>query len=106
MLACHAMSEEAKPPRLVVPIALAVCGGVLACIVAFVMRKFVLLFLSAGSLWVLFLFYLYRLWWPGILFVPLQRKAYRGYAVLVSLLIFAGTWYIIIWLDTSLRPPP
>ena len=100
------MSEEARPPRLVLPIAVAVCAGVLACIAAFVTRKFELLFLSAGSLWVLFLFYLYRLWWPGIPFVPFRRKAYRGYAVIVGLLIFAGAWYIIIWLDPSLRPPP
>jgi len=106
MVACQAMSEEARPPRLVLPIAVAVCAGVLACIAAFVTRKFELLFLSAGSLWVLFLFYLYRLWWPGIPFVPFRRKAYRGYAVIVGLLIFAGAWYIIIWLDPSLRPPP
>jgi hypothetical protein len=106
MVACLAMSEEAKPPRLVVPIAVTVCAGVLACITAFVIHKFELLFLSAGSLWVLFLFYLYRLWWPGIPFVPFQRKAFRGYAVLGFLLIFTATWYIIIWLDPSLRPPP
>jgi hypothetical protein len=60
------MPEEAQPPSLVVPVAVAICAGALACVAAFVTRKFVLLFLSAGSLWVLFLFYLYRLWWPGV----------------------------------------
>jgi len=100
------MHEETQSPRLVVPIAVAVCAGALACVAAFVTRKFVLLFFSAGSLWVLFLCYLYRLWWPGVPFVPLQRKAYRGIAVLVGFLIFAGTWYIIIWLDPSLKQPP
>jgi hypothetical protein len=103
MVACRTMSEEAKPPSLVVPTAAAVCAGALACVSAFVTRKFALLFLSAGSLWVLFLFYLYRLWWPGVPFVPFQRKMYRGIAVLVGFLIFAGTWYIIIWLDPSLK---
>jgi hypothetical protein len=103
MVACRAMPEEAQPPSLVVPVAVAICAGALACVAAFVTHKFVLLFLSAGSLWVLFLFYLYRLWWPGVPFVPFQRKMYRGIAVLVDFLIFAGTWYIIIWLDPSLK---
>jgi hypothetical protein len=103
MVAGRTMSDESKPPSLVVPIVAAVCAGALACVAAFVTRKFVLLFLSAGSLWVLFLFYLYRLWWPGVPFVPFQRKMYRGIAVLVGFLIFAGTWYVIIWLDPSLK---
>jgi hypothetical protein len=97
------MSEEAQPPRLVVPIAVAVCAGTLACIAAFVTHKFLLLFFSAGSLWVLFLLYLYRRWWPGVPFVPGQRRGYRGFAVLVGFLIFIGAWYIIIQLDPSLE---
>ena len=87
-------------------IRLPLCAGALSCVASFVTRKFVLLFLSAGSLWVLFLFYLYRLWWPGVPFVPSQRKKYRGIAILVGFLIFAGTWYIIIWLDPSLKQSP
>ena len=97
------MSEVPKPPRLIVPITLALCAGTLACIAAFVTRIFTLLFFSAGSVWVLFLFYLYRRWWPGVPFVPGRRKSYRGIAVLVGFLIFAGAWYIIIQLDPSLR---
>jgi hypothetical protein len=97
------MQEESQPPRLVVPTTVALCAGILACVAAFVTRRFLLLFFTAGSVWVLVLFYLYRLWWPGVPFVPGRRKSYRGIAVLVGLLIFAGTWYIIVWLDPSLR---
>jgi hypothetical protein len=97
------MSEEIHPPRLVAPVALAICAGILACIAAFAMHKFTLLFFSAGSLWVLFLLYLYRRWWPGIPFVPGQRKGYRGIAILVGFLIFMSAWYIMIWLDPSIK---
>jgi hypothetical protein len=97
------MSTEAQPPRLVVPVAIVICFGALACIAAFVTRKFLLLFFSAGSLWVLFLLYLYRRWWPGIPFVVGQRKTYRGIAVLVGFLIFGAVWYVIVQLDPSLR---
>ena len=100
------MPDEAQPPSLVLPTAVAICAGTLACIAAFVTRKFALLFLSAGSLWVLALFCLYRLWWPRVPFVPGRRKVYRGISVLVGLLIFAGTLYIIAWLDPSLRQSP
>jgi hypothetical protein len=105
VLAFRAMSEESQPPRLAVPITLAVCTGTLACIAAFVMRRFLLLFFAAGSLWVFFLLCLYRRWWPGGPFVPGQRKSYRGIAVLAGFLIFVGAWYIIIRLDPSLRRP-
>jgi hypothetical protein len=88
---------------MVVPIVLALCAGTGACIAAFVMRKFLLLFITAGAIWIEFLFYLYLRWWPGIPFVPFQRKWYRGIAVLFGLLVFAGTWYVIVWLDRSLK---
>jgi hypothetical protein len=98
------MPEETPPPRLVAPIVVAFCAGILVCVAAFAMRKFILLFLSAGLLWVLVLFLLYRLWWPGS--VPGRRKVYRGLAVITGFLIFTGAWYIIVWLDPSLRPAP
>jgi len=77
--------------------------GVAACVAACATHKFPLLFFSAGSLWVVFLFYLYRRWWPGTPFVPLRRRSYRGIAVLVDLAIFAAAWYIIVYLDPSLK---
>jgi hypothetical protein len=97
------MPEEHQPRRLVVPITLALCAGTLACIVAFVTRRFLLLFFTAGSLWILFLLYLFHRWWPGAPFVPGRRKSYRGIAVLVGFVIFLGAWYIIVQLDPSLR---
>jgi len=100
------MPEETPPPRLIAPIVVAFCAGILACVAAFAMRKFILLFFSAGLLWILVLFFLYRLWWPGIPFVPGRKKVYRGFAVLTGILIFTGAWYIIVWLDPSLRPAP
>jgi hypothetical protein len=97
------MPQETRPPRLVVPIVLTLCAGIGACIAAFFTHRFSLLFFTAASIWVELLFYLYRRWWPGTPFVPFQRKKYRGIAVLVGFLIFAGAWYIITWLDPSLR---
>jgi hypothetical protein len=84
------------------PVILTLCMGAAACIAAFVTGRFLLLFLTAGSIWIEFLFYLYRTWWPGIPFIPGRKKLYRGIGVLVGLLIFTGTWYVIIWLDPSL----
>src|ERR1700756_1610014 len=97
------MLEESQPPRLVVPIMLALCVGTLACIAAFMTHRFLLLFFGAGSFWSLILIYFYRLWWPGNSFIPLRRKSFRGFAVLAGLLIFGATWYIIVWLEPSLR---
>ena len=103
MVGCEEMPVEARSPHILKPIVLALCAGTAACIAAFMLRKFLLLFVAAGAIWVIFLLYLYLLWWPGSPFIPLQRKSYRGIAVLVGLLIFAGTWYVIVWLDPSLR---
>jgi hypothetical protein len=103
VLACRWMPEEPQPPRLVVPIALALSAGTLACIAAFITHRFLFLFFTAGSLWILFLLYLYRRWFPGVPFVPGRRKSYRAIAVLVGFLIFEGAWYIIVRLDSSLR---
>jgi len=99
------MALEAQRPRLVVPIVVVICAGTLACIAAFFTRRFALLFLSAGSLWVLVLFYLYKLGWPGVPLVRGRIKTYRGIAILAGFLIFASAWYIIVWLDPSLRHP-
>jgi hypothetical protein len=103
VLACHAMPEEPQQRRLVVPITLALCAGTLACIAAFVTRRFLLLFFTAGSLWILFLLYLFHRWWPGAPFLLGRRKPYRGIAVLVGFVIFLGAWYIIVQLDPSLK---
>jgi hypothetical protein len=97
------MLQEPQPPQLVVPTLIALCVGSLACIAAFITHKYLLLFFSAGSLWLLLLLYLYRRWWPGVPFVPGRRKSYRGIAVLTGFLIFGGAWYIIVNLDPSLR---
>jgi hypothetical protein len=99
------MPVETQRPRLVVPIVAMICAGTFACIAALLTRKFTLLFFSAGSLWVLVLLYLYRLWLPGVPFVPGRRKSYRAIAILAGLLIFAGAWYVIVWLDPSLKQP-
>jgi hypothetical protein len=96
------MLEGPQPPRLIVSIILALCAGTLACIAAFVTQRFSLLFFAAGSLWVLFLLYLYRRWWPGVPDTA-QRKLYRGIAALVGFVIFVGAWYVIVQLEPSLR---
>ena len=97
------MTEEARPPKLVVPIVVTVCAGILSLLISFGIRKFQLLFVTASAVWILFLFYLYRRWWPGVPFVPGQRKIYKGVAVVVGFLIFAAAWYLMIHLDPSLR---
>jgi hypothetical protein len=96
------MPQEPQPPQLVVPTTIALCAGTLACIAAFITRRFLLLFFGAGSLWLVVLLYLYRRWWPGMSFVPGRRKSYRGIAVLIGFLIFTAAWYIIVKLDPSL----
>jgi hypothetical protein len=96
------MSAETRP-RLTMPVVLVICVGAVACVIAFVTRKFPLLFITGGAIWVEFLFYLYWRWWPGIPFVPGRRRTYRGIALLIGFLIFAATWEIIVWLDPSLK---
>jgi hypothetical protein len=91
------------PPKFAFPAALTIIIGLVACIAAFSARKFTLLFISAGSLWVLVLFYLYHLWWPGFPRVPGRRRIYKGIAVLVGFLIFTGAWYMIVRFDPSLK---
>jgi hypothetical protein len=90
------MPEGHHSPRLVVPTSIAFSVGILACIAPFITHKFLLLFFSAGSLWLVLLLYLYRRWWPGMPFVAGRRKSYRGIAVLIGFLIFAAAWYIIV----------
>jgi hypothetical protein len=97
------MPEGHHLPRLMVPTSIAFSVGTLACIAAFITHKFLLLFFSAGSLWLVLLLYLYRRWWPGMPFVAGRRKSYRGIAVLFGFVIFLGAWYIIVQLDPSLR---
>ena len=104
-LACRAMTMEVQRPRLLVPIVVVICSGTLACISAFFTRRFALLFLSAGSVSVLVLFYLYHRWWPGLPLVRGRSKIYRGIAILAGFLIFACTRYIMVWLDPSLKHP-
>jgi len=49
-LASQTMSQETQPPRLFVPVVLALCTGIAACVAAFVTHKFLLLFLTAGAI--------------------------------------------------------
>jgi hypothetical protein len=95
--------DRPAPPKFAFPVALTVTIGLGACIAAFAARKFTLLFVSAGSLWILALFYLYRLWWSGVPGVPGRRRTYKGIAVLVGFLIFTGAWYMIVRFDPSLK---
>lgn len=103
MVVFRSVSHVGRPPRLLVPAVFVLCLGVAALVVAVVMRRFLLLFITAGSIWIEFLLYLYYRWWPGIPFVPGRRKIYRGIAIFVGLLVFAGAWYIIIRFDPSRR---
>ena len=97
------MPRETQPPRLAVQAVLVFCAGVAACVSAFVTRKFQLLFFTGGAIWIELLFYLYRRWWPELPFDRGKRRIYRGIVLLVGLLIFAGTWEIIVWLEPSLK---
>jgi len=49
-LASQTMSQETQPPRLFVPVVLALCTGIAACVAAFVTHKFLLLFFTAGAI--------------------------------------------------------
>jgi hypothetical protein len=97
------MPEELLRPRMLAPILVAIYTAVGAFIAAFATRKFPLLFITAGALWVASLFLAYRKWWPGIRPFPGRRKFIRGIAAFVGFLFFWGAWRIIVWLDPSLK---
>jgi len=59
MVGCEEMPVETRSPHILKPIVLALCAGTAACIAAFMLRKFLLLFVAAGAIWVIFLLYLY-----------------------------------------------
>jgi hypothetical protein len=87
------MPERTRPPKFIVTTLLAF--GLLASLAAFATHRFLLLFFTAGSLWVVVSAYLYRRWWPGIPFVPDRRKSYRGITILPGFIIFGCAWYVI-----------
>ncbi len=97
------MTEEARRPKLAVPVVVTICAGILSLLISFEIRRFQLLFVTAGAVWILFLFYLYRRWWPGVPFVPGQRKMYKGVAVLVGFFLFAAAWYLMVYLDPLIK---
>jgi hypothetical protein len=101
VLACAETPEGHQPPQLVVPTTIALCAGS-GLHRGFRNAQILVAVFRSGSLWLVVLLYLYRRLWSGVPFVPGRRKSYRGIAVLIGFLIFAGAWYIMINLDPSL----
>jgi hypothetical protein len=96
--------DQEFPPGLERWIAADVIFGVCAITLAFALRKFVLLFLAAASIWFIVLFALYVRWWrTRDRLVPGWRKIYRGIALLTGFLIALAAYYLIIRLDPTLR---
>jgi hypothetical protein len=98
------MSLENAPPGITRWMAADVVFGICSTLAAFVLRKFVLLFLTAASIWFLVLFALYAYWWrtrdqraAG------RRKMYKGIALLTGFLIALAMYYVIVRLDPTLR---
>jgi len=78
--------------------------GICATLAAFALRKFVLLFLTAASIWFPILFALYTHWWrTRDQWVAGRRKMYGGIALLAGFLIALAMYYLIIRLDPTLR---
>src|SRR6266566_8556009 len=97
------MSEKSEQLRFN-PYSLAIlCAGVSALGYAFVARKFLMLFVSAGAVWLLVIMVLQDRWRPGDATVPGKKRMFRGIATALGLLVFISTWYLIVALDPSLR---
>jgi len=82
--------------------------GVSALGYRFVARKFLMLFVSAGALWLLVAMALLDRWRAaddstGDASVPGRRRMFRGIVVALGLVTFISTWYLIVALDPSLR---
>jgi len=98
------MGHNDMPPLYWWWIAADVVFGVCSTFLAFEYRHFVLLFLTAASIWFLVLFALYAWWWKSRdEFVPGRRKLYRGIGALTGLLIAGLMYYLVVWLDPTLR---
>jgi hypothetical protein len=86
------------------PYSLAIlCAGVSALGYAFVAHKFLMLFVSAGALWLLVAMALLDRWRAGDVSVPGKKRMFRGIVVALGLVTFISTWYLIVALDPSLR---
>ena len=96
-LACRTMSQEAKPPRLVVPITLALCTGTLACIGS--SRDAQILGVVGFCLGLVFTLSLP----PVVARCAVRPGTKKIVLVLVGFLILVGACYIIARLDASLR---
>jgi|SRR6266436_2931267 len=79
------------------------CVGVSALAYAFVAHKFLMLFVSAGAVWLLLTIEVQRRWQPGVPTARGRRRIFKGVAAGVGFLIFVATWYLIVALDPSLR---
>ena len=94
------MNWEEAPPGLTRWIAADAVFGVCATLAAFVLRKYLLLFLTTASVWFLVLFAVYTSWWrtrdqP----VARRRKMYKSIALLTGFLIALAMYYLIVRLD-------
>jgi len=91
------------------PYSLAIlCAGISAPGYAFIAHKFLMLFVSAGALWLLVAMALLDRWRAaddstGDASVPGRRRMFRGIVVALGLVTFISTWYLIVALDPSLR---
>jgi len=79
------------------------CAGVSALAYAFVARRFLMLFVSGGAVWLLAMIELRDGWPPGDPAARGRRRMFKGVAMGVGFLIFVSTWYLIVVLDPSLR---
>jgi hypothetical protein len=77
--------------------------GIFAMAWAFLALKFLMLFVSAGSIWLLAIVYLQARWRLGDSLVPGRKRMFRGIATALGLFIFISAWYLIVALDPSLR---
>src|SRR5579863_8719243 len=98
------MEFEDAPPGLGHWIKADITFGICSAVAAFWLRKFILLFLTAASFWFLILFALYANWWSTRhTYVPGTRKIYRSIGLLTGFLIAVLAYYLIVWLDPTLR---
>ena len=84
-------------------LAVVIFAGILALAWASLAQKFLLLFVSAGSIWIAILVVLEPRLRPRDPPHPGQRRRFAGIAVILGFLAFVPTWYLIRALDPSLR---
>jgi len=96
------MGGKSELSRRTLLIASIICVGITALGWAFSARKFPLLFVSAGSIWLATLVILDRLR-PSVPPRAGQRRRFAGIAIVLGFLAFVPTWYLIVAFDPSLR---